>query len=193
MALRVSGKNVDIGDALRTHIVGRVDEVLSKYFNGASNGHVTVEKEGNGFRTECALHLATGITVQSASSAQDPYKSVDAGIDRIEKQMRRYKRKIRDYHAGTKQVEVTEGGSYRVLEAPDEEEEVPTDFAPVVVAEQTQSVKTLSVGGAVMELDLTQADVVVFRNAKSGGINVVFRRKDGNIGWIDPALDGKSA
>lgn len=192
MTLRVSGKNVDIGEALRSHIVGRVDEVLGKYFNGTSNGHVTVEKEGNGFRTECALHLATGVTVQAASSAQDPYKSVDAGIDRIEKQMRRYKRKLRDYHAGTKQVETFEG-AYRVLEAPSDEEEVASDFVPVVVAEQTKALKVLSVGGAVMELDLSQGELVVFRNAGTGVVNVVYRRKDGNIGWIDPGLDGKSA
>ncbi len=187
MTLRVSGKNVDIGESLRGHAEARVGEALAKYFNGTFKGHATVEKEGIGFRTECALHLGTGITVQAVGAAQDPYLSVDQAIDRIEKQLRRYKRRLREHHnteARGHQVET----AYRVLEAPGEDEEVPVDFHPAVIAESTKPLKTLSVGDAVQELDLTAAPFVMFRNAKHGGLNVVYRRTDGNIGWVDPSL-----
>ncbi|MEJ1157266.1 ribosome hibernation-promoting factor, HPF/YfiA family [Prosthecomicrobium sp. N25] len=192
MSLRVSGKNVDIGEALRTHVVTRVSETLDKYFNGAWNGHVTVEKDGGGFRTECALHLGTGITIQAEGKSQDPYPSVDQATDRVEKQLRRYKRKLRDYHNGNARAETVES-AYRVVEAPGEEEEVPADFNPVVIAEATKTLKTMTVGSAVMDLDLSQAPFVVFLNAGSGNLNVVYRRRDGNIGWIDPTLPGSSS
>lgn len=187
MTLRVSGKNVDIGESLRGHAQARVGEALAKYFTGTFKGHATVEKEGFGFRTECALHLGTGITVQAVGSAAEPYLSVDQAIDRIEKQLRRYKRRLREHHnteARGHQVET----AYRVLETPGEDEEVPVDFHPAVVAESTKPLKTLSVGDAVQELDLTGAGFVLFRNATNDGLNVVYRRADGHIGWIDPSL-----
>lgn len=193
MSLRVSGKNVDIGEALRTHVEGRVAETLGKYFNGAWNGHVTVERDGAGFRTECALHLGTGITLQAEGAAHEPYPSVDQAADRIEKQLRRYKRKLRDYHNGVVRAAETVEGTYRVLEAVPEEEEVPADFNPVVIAETTRTLKTMTVGHAVMELDLGGSPFVVFLNAGNGGLNVVYRRRDGNIGWIDPALPASAS
>ncbi len=187
MTLRVSGKNVDIGESLRGHAEARVGEALAKYFNGTFKGHATVEKEGIGFRTECALHLGTGITVQAVGAAQDPYLSVDQAIDRIEKQLRRYKRRLRDHNNAEGRAHVVET-AYRVLEAPADDVEIPEDFHPAVIAETTRPLKTLSVGDAVQELDLTGAPFVMFRNAGSGGLNVVFRREDGNIGWVDPSL-----
>ncbi len=187
MTLRVSGKNVDIGESLRGHAQERVDEALAKYFNGSFNGHATVEKEGIGFRTECALHLGTGITVQAVGAAQDPYLSVDQAIDRIEKQLRRYKRRLRDHNNAQGRDHELET-AYRVLEAPSDDEEVPADFHPVVIAESTKPLKTLSVGDAVQELDMTGASFVMFRNAGNNGLNVVYRRADGNIGWVDPSL-----
>lgn len=190
MPLRVSGKNVDIGESLRQHVNDRVRDALTKYFDGGYSGHVVVEKDGGRFRTETTLHLATGITMQSTGVAHDPYPSVDTAVEHIEKRLRRYKRKLKDHHgargaAGEPQLI---DSSYKVIEAVDEEDEVPADFHPVVVAEQTTKLKTLSVGQAVMELDLQDSPVVVFRHAGHGGINVVYRRKDGNIGWVDPAL-----
>lgn len=192
MPLRVSGKNVDIGDALRTHAVTRLTDTLAKYFNGAWTGHVTVTKDGAGFQTECILHLGTGITLQSEGQAHDPYPSLDQAADRVEKQLRRYKRKLRDYHAGAIRNEVVEG-AYRVLEQPSEDEEVPEDFNPLVIAETTKALKTLTVGSAVMELDFSGAAFVTFMNAGTGQLNVVYRRRDGNIGWIDPSLPATSS
>lgn len=190
MPLRVSGKNVDIGESLRQHVNDRVRDALTKYFDGGYSGHVVVEKDGGRFRTETTLHLATGITLQATGVAHDPYPSVDTAVEHIEKRLRRYKRKLKDHHGARNAVGEPQfvESSYKVLEAIDDEEEVPADFHPLVVAEQTTKLKTLSVGQAVMEMDLQDTHVLVFRHAGHGGINVVYRRKDGNIGWVDPAL-----
>jgi ribosomal subunit interface protein len=192
MTLRVSGKNVDIGDSLRTHAEARVEETLAKLYAGSYKGHATVEKEGNGFRTECALHLGTGITVQAVGTALDAYQSVEQAIDRVEKQLRRYKKRLREHAANTSrpEPEVLQG-TVRVLEVPDDDHEVPLDFNPVVIAESTTPLKALSVGEAVQELDLGGEPFVLFRNAKHGGLNVVYRRRDGHIGWVDPTLPSK--
>jgi len=187
MTLRVSGKNVDIGESLRGHAEQRVGEALAKYFAGSFKGHATVEKEGIGFRTECALHLGTGITVQAVGAAQDPYLSVDQAIDRIEKQLRRYKRRLRDHNNAEGRAHSIET-AYRVLEAPAEDEEVPVDFHPAVIAESTRPLKVMTIADAVQELDMTGATFVLFRNAANQGFNVVYRRDDGNIGWVDPSL-----
>lgn len=191
MPLRISGKNVDIGQALREHIEARVSEALGKYFDGGYNGHVVVQPEGSGYSTECAIHLDTGTVLQASASAHEVYASADQAAERIGKRLRRYKRKLKSHQPRENNqvpAEVLEAQSY-VLAMPDEDEEVPEDFAPVVVAETTQQIRTATVGRAVMDLDLSGAPVVVFRNAGSGTINVVYRRPDGNIGWIDPALN----
>lgn len=193
MALRISGKHVDVGDALREHITDRIEDALSKYFTGGFTGHVTLSREGNGFKSECSLHLDTGIVLQVSAQDQDPRNSFDAAADKIEKRLRRYKRKLKDHHGHNGNGrEAFEAASY-VLASPEEDEEVPADFNPLVIAETSAKVKTMTVGMAVMELDLTEAPVVLFKNAANGGVNVVYRRSDGNIGWIDPALVANEA
>ncbi|TYC67387.1 ribosome-associated translation inhibitor RaiA [Stappia sp. BW2] len=188
MALRISGKNVDVGDALRVHITDRIDDALEKYFTGGFTGHVTLSREGTGFKSECNLHLDTGIVLQVSAQDQDPRASFDMAADKIEKRLRRYKRKLKDHHGHNgHERDALEAASY-VLASPEEDEEVPVDFNPLVIAETSAKVKTMTVGMAVMELDLTEAPVVLFKNAANGGVNVVYRRPDGNIGWIDPAL-----
>lgn len=194
MPLRISGKNVDIGQALRVHIEGRISEALDKYFDGGYTGHVVVEREGSGYSAECSIHLDTGTALQARAVAHEVYAAADQAAERIGKRLRRYKRKLKGRHTGDgRDMDHLNGGpSFEapayVIAAPDEDEEVPEDFAPVVVAETTQRIVTTTVGKAVIDLDLTGAPVVVFRNAGSGAINVVYRRGDGNIGWIDPAL-----
>lgn len=190
MALRISGKNVDVGDALRVHITDRIEDALSKYFTGGFTGHVTLSREGTGFKSECNLHLDTGIVLQVSAQDQDPRNSFDLAADKIEKRLRRYKRKLKDHYGnnGNSSREAFEAASHYVLASPDEDEELPVDFNPLVIAETSAKVKTMTVGMAVMELDLTEAPVVMFKNAANGGVNVVYRRPDGNIGWIDPAL-----
>ncbi|MEP3275880.1 MAG: ribosome-associated translation inhibitor RaiA [Stappiaceae bacterium] len=187
MTLRVSGKNVDVGETLRAHIEDRIDEALGKYFDGGYNGNVTIGREGSGFRSECKLHLDTGVILQASGDSQDARSSFDQAADRIEKRLRRYKRKLKDHKTNGGSRDQIDAQSY-ILAATDEQEEVPEDFSPVVIAETSSAVKTLTVGMAVMELDLSEAPVVVFKNAGNGGLNVVYRRSDGNIGWVDPSL-----
>jgi len=190
MSLRVTGKNMDIGDALRSHVEARVDDAVGKYFDGGYNGHVTVEREGTGFRAECLLHLDTGIVFQSSAVAMDAYQCFDQSAERIEKRLRRYKRRLKNHHGQNgSERQAPEDASYVVFQAPDDEKEVEEDFNPVVVAETSTKLKTLTVGMAVLDLDLTDAPLVMFRNAGNGAINVVYRRQDGNIGWIDPELN----
>jgi hypothetical protein len=131
--------------------------------------------------------------LQVSAQDQDPRNSFDQAADKIEKRLRRYKRKLKDHHGHNGYgKEAMEAASY-VLASPDEDEELPADFNPLVIAETSAKVKTMTVGMAVMELDLTEAPVVMFKNAANGGVNVVYRRSDGNIGWIDPALVANEA
>jgi ribosomal subunit interface protein len=188
MPFRVSGKNLDIGEALRTRISGRVAEALVKYFDGGYSGHATVGKDGFGFRTECAIHLDSGVTLHTDGMAADAYSSADQAALRIEKRLRRYKRRLkgRSASAETDGASAADAQSY-IIAAPDHEsEEEITDFNAVIIAESTTTLERLSVSEAVMELDMTGAPVVVFRHAVSGRVNMIYRRADGNIGWVDP-------
>jgi ribosomal subunit interface protein len=190
MSLRVSGKNLDIGEALRNQVADRVSGAIRKYFDGNFSGHVTVEREGTGFRTDCTLHLSSGVTLQTDATAHDAYVSSDRAAERLEKRLRRYKRRLKDRPVGHGHRQPEEFPSY-VIQTPDEEQDVETtEFHPLVIAETKKSMRTLSVSDAVLDLDLTGAPVIVFRHAGSGRVNMVFRRTDGNIGWIDPPALG---
>jgi ribosomal subunit interface protein len=190
MPFRISGKNLQIGDALRARVGERIAEAMGKYFDGGYSGHVTVGKDGFGFRTECALHLDSGITLQAEAMAADPYASADQAALRIEKRLRRYKRRLKGRHAsrgdGAAAAETVEAPSY-VIAAPEHDEEV-AEFNPVIIAESMTALKRLSVSEAVVELDMTGAPVLVFQHAAHGRVNLVYRRADGHIGWIDPPV-----
>jgi ribosomal subunit interface protein len=193
MSLRISGKNLDIGDALRGAIEGRLGDAIAKYFDGGFTGHVVVAREGSGFRSECVIHLDTGIVLQTEGRAQDPHQSFELAAERIDKRLRRYKGRLKSHHAhGRRDEEAAQATSY-VIAAPDEEADAPFDETPTIIAEETTQLKTLTVGGAVMAMDLADLPVVVFRHAGHGGINVVYRRRDGHIGWIDPSLKSGKA
>ena len=185
MTLRVSGKNMDVGDALRSRAEDHFDTVVRKYFDGNYSGHMTLEHEGSGFNAQCLVHLDSGTMLQSSAFGNDPLAAYEGMAATIEKRLRRYNRKLKAHrrHNG---VDGEEAPAY-VLAAP-EDDELHEDYSPPVIAESTQNLRQMSVGEAVMQLDLTQSEVVVFRHAGHGGLNVVYRRADGNIGWIDPAL-----
>jgi ribosomal subunit interface protein len=192
MPFRVSGKNLDIGEALRQRVNARVAEAMAKYFDGGFSGHVTVGKDGFGFRTECAIHLDSGITLHTDGLAADAYASADQAALRIEQRLRRYKRRLkgrapaRDHGTAVDRNPGGDAQSY-VIAAPDHEsDEEIGEFNPVIIAESTTALERLSVSEAVMELDMTGAPVVVFRHAATGRINIVYRRADHNIGWVDP-------
>lgn len=193
MVLRVSGKNIDIGAALREHVETRVAALSERYTAGPISGTVIFGPEGPGYRTDCNLRLTSGMSLQAEARAQDVYASFDQAAERVEKRLRRYRRRLKDHHpaqngAAAGETEAGAGGMITryVIEAPDEEREEAQDFNPVVVAETAERVKSLSVASAVAELDLSGAPVVVFRHAGHGRVNIVYRRGDGNIGWIDP-------
>ncbi len=196
MTLRISGKGINVGDALRGRVSERTDEVLRKYFDGNYSGHITLSKDGFGFRTDCSLHLDSGITLEADSNAADAYASADQALLMIEKRLRRYKSRLKDrsarkaHVASAAMAEMTaptlDAPSF-VLEAPEGDEEV-TGYNPVIIAEATTALKRLSVSEAVMELDLSGAACIVFQHGSSGRVNIIYRRPDGNIGWIDPPV-----
>lgn len=188
MALRVSGKNFDIGDAFRTYVQERIAAAVSKYYSGDVNGHVTVGADGTGYRTECTLHLSSGMTLETEAKGHEVYACFDQSADRLEKRLRRYKSRLKDKHAGgngADDVEPTIVTDY-VIEAPGDDAVDVKDFAPVTIAEKPSHLKRLSVADAILELDFSGAPVVVFRHAGHGRVNVVYRRGDGNVGWVDP-------
>ena len=191
MPFRVSGKNIDIGDALRGRVNQRIAEATAKYFDGGYSGHVTIGKDGFGFRTECVVHLDSGIVLEAEAMAGDAYSSADQAAERIEKRLRRYKGRLKDHQNartdGGQAPDSTEAAPSYVIAAPeqDTDEEI-TEFNPVIIAESTTALKRMSVSDAVMQLDMTGTAVVVFRHAGHGRVNLVYRRADGHIGWIDP-------
>jgi ribosome hibernation promoting factor len=191
MTLRISGKSISVGEALRGRVNDRTEEVLRKYFDGNYSGHITLSKDGFGFRTDCALHLDSGITLEAESNAADAYASADAALLMIEKRLRRYKSRLKDrsarkaHAASAALAELLDAPSY-VIEAPAEGDEEVTGYNPVIIAEATTSLRRLSVSEAVMELDLTGASCLVFQHGSSGRVNIIYRRSDGNIGWVDP-------
>jgi ribosomal subunit interface protein len=194
MSIRISGKSISIGEALRGRVSERTEEVLRKYFDGNYSGHVTLSKDGFGFCTHCALHLDSGVTLEADSTAADAYASADQALVQIEKRLRRYKSRLKDRsarksHAAAAAMAELNAPSY-VIEAPveAEEEQDAAAFNPVIIAESTTALKSMSVSEAVLELDFTGAPVIVFRHGSTGRMNIIYRRPDGNVGWIDPPV-----
>jgi len=191
MPFRVSGKNLDVGETLRQRINERIAEAMGKYFDGGYSGHVTVAREGFGFRTECAIHLDSKITLHAEGRAADAYASADQAALRVEKRLRRYHRRLKDHRADRSDARAAVDAASYVIAAPEHESEGELDgFTPVIIAESTTELKQLSVSDAVMELDMTGAPVLVFRHAAHGGISVVYRRPDGHFGWIEAPAPG---
>lgn len=186
MTIRVSGKNLDIGDSLRTQVEERVSAAILKYADGRGSGQVVVSRDGSGFRTDCVVSLGTGIRLESEGLANDAYSSFDQSALRIEKRLRRHKRRIKDRLSdATGPSNGAIESAYAILSAPDEAVDEP-EYHPIVIAETTRPLNRLSVSEAVLELDMSGSQVVVFRHAGNGRVNVVYRRNDGSIGWVDP-------
>ena len=189
MSLRISGKHMDIGEAFRTRIEERINDAVSKYFAGSVTGHITVVKSGSRFSAECVLHLSSGAVLQTTGQAQDPQGAFDAAAERLETRLRRYKRRLKSRSNKQNENVAFAEYAYHIMEpVPDEDEGLPEDYAPTIVAETSMTLRDMSVANAVVELDLMDNPVLVFRNAGDGKINIVYRRADGNIGWIDPSF-----
>lgn len=184
MEITVKGKNLDIGDALRGHIETQIDASVSKYFERAIDASVIVSKDGHNFRADISVHPGRGILIQGHNQADEAYAAVDGAIARIAKQLRRYKSRLQDHHKNHADEAVA--AQYSILQPESEDEEVSAEGQPAIVADMPHDIATMTVGMAVMRMDLADSPVLMFRNSAHGGFNVVYRRTDGNIGWIDP-------
>lgn len=188
MRYQISGKQIDIGEALQTHVKTELGEIVEKYAQRPTDALVIFSKSGHEFICEATVHLSTGLTASARAHATEIYAAFDSCAEKMDKQLRRYKRRLKDHHRErTDPVELIGASSYILAgEQQSEAESEPDTLQPVIVAEMETQIPSLSVGEAVMHMELAGAPVMVFKNEGSAGLNVVYRRDDGNIGWIDP-------
>ena len=187
MRYQITGKQIDIGQALQTHVQTEMGEVFEKYAGRPTDANVVFSKSGHEFVCEAEVHLSTGLTAQAKGHATEIYAAFDSASEKMEKQLRRYKRRLKDHHKERSQpVELSDAGSYILASNSESDEQEPEGVSSMIVAEMETKIPELSVGEAVMQMEIANAPVLVFRNEGHSGINVVYRRDDGNIGWIDP-------
>lgn len=187
MRYQVSGKQIDIGDALRAHVVKGLGVVVDKYAERPTNTVVVFSRDAHEFVCEAVIHLSTGLNAQARAHSKEIYDSFDRCSEKMEKQLRRYKRRLKSHYVDRSTPVESFGASSYILAASDDKDEAePDSLQPIIIAEMESQVPALTVGEAVMQMELAGAPVLVFRNEKSGGVNVVYRREDGNIGWVDP-------
>jgi len=187
MRYQISGKQIDIGEALTTHVQSEMGDMLAKYSGRPTEAQVVFSKSGHEYVCESVIHLSTGLNAQAKGHSTEIYAAFDASCEKMDKQLRRYKRRLKDHHKERSQpVELSGAGSYILAATEESEEATPESDAPVIIAETESQIPSISVGEAVMQMELANSPVIVFRNEKHSRINVVYRRDDGNIGWIDP-------
>lgn len=190
MQLTVKGKQIDVGDALRTHVAESLNSIVGKYFNNSLEANVVFSRDAHLFKADIQVHVGRGILLQSAAEATEPYPAFDTALDKLGKRLRRYKRRLRDHH-GVEAVAEALPARYQILEAEpedhvDDHAGAANGVAPLVVAEMQTTIDQLSVSEAVMRMELADRPALLFRNRAHGGLNMVYRRADGNVGWIDP-------
>ncbi len=191
MRYQITGKQIDIGEALQTHVKTEMGVIVEKYAGRPTDANVIFSKSGHEYVCESVVHLSTGLTAQAKGHATEIYAAFDSCGEKMEKQLRRYKRRLKDHHKDRSQpVELSEAGSYILASSNEMEDSEPESVSAMIVAEMETKIQSLSVGEAVMQMELADAPVLVFRNEGHSGINVVYRREDGNIGWIDPRNTG---
>lgn len=189
MQLFINGKQVDIGDSLREHVDRELSAAVIKYFANPTDAQVTISKEGSDFRTDISVHVGKGIVIQSHASAGDARAAFEIATEHVSKRLRRYKRRLRDHHRQRgEKVQAAMAQQYVLAveqDSPSEEENNEPD-QPIVIAEMETAIEDLTVGEAVMRMDLANLPALMFRNSAHGGLNLVYIREDGNIGWVDP-------
>jgi ribosomal subunit interface protein len=187
MLYQVSGKQIDIGDALQTHVKDELGAILTKYAQRPTDANIVFSKSGHEFVCEAMVHFSTGLTVQAKAHAHEIYASFEACAEKMDKQLRRYKRRLKDHHRERQgPVEVMAASSYILASEQGGEDSEPDTLQPMIIAETETRIPSLSVGEAVMQMELAGAPILVFRNERGEEVNVVYRREDGNIGWIEP-------
>jgi ribosomal subunit interface protein len=192
MRINVTGKQIDIGAALQEHVTNRLDESAKKFFNHPIDGSITFSKNAHLFRADCKLHLGHGVYLQTSAEETEIYAAFDASAEKLEKRLRRYKRRITNHHkersSDKENLNPVYKAQYNVLKAEDEHTDELDGNSPIIVAEMDMDIPEVTVSDAVMRLNLGDLQTLMFRNRGHGGINVVYRRPDGNIGWIDPKV-----
>lgn len=187
MRYQISGKQIDIGGALQTHVRTELGEVIAKYAERPTDATITFSRNAHEFVCEAIVHLSTGLTAQSKANATEIYAAFDKSAEKMEKQLRRYKRRLKDHHKERAQpVASYDGAAYILAPEQDGEDAEPASLQPIIIAEMETRIPTVSVGEAVMQMELSEVPVLVFRNERHDRVNVVYRREDGNVGWIDP-------
>ncbi|MCG6903489.1 MAG: ribosome-associated translation inhibitor RaiA [Rhodobacter sp.] len=189
MRYQISGKQIDIGDALQVHVQTELGTVVEKYAERPTDANVVFSRNAHEFVCEAIIHLSTGLTAQARAHDPEIYAAFDMACEKMEKQLRRYKRRLKDHHKERVQpVELSDASSYILAANGDTDAQEPDSLQPIIVAEMETKIPSLSVGEAVMQMELAGAPVLVFRHEGHAGVNVVYRREDGNIGWIDPSV-----
>ncbi len=188
MQLSVKGKQLNVGDALRTHVSESLSRILGKYFGDAIEVGVTFSREGHWYRAVVAAHVGRGIQLHAQGEADEPYPAFDTAAERLAKRLRRYKRRLRDHRKDTEPAPESLPAQQYILAGDAEEQaaEDEIDGRPAVVAEMATEIPSLTVSEAVMRMDLAEQPALMFRNSSHSGLNMIYRRPDGNIGWIDP-------
>ncbi len=187
MDIRVSGRSVEVGDAFKAHAQDRLQGIADKYFSRAVSAQVTLghEAHGYGFHVDCTMHVGQGVVLKAEARGSDAHGALEGAADRIEKQLRRYKRRLKNHHgAGDRELVVESAASFIVEHNPESEDE-PEGDNPVIIAETTADIPTVCVSDAVMLMDLAHAPALMFRNGRGGALSMVYRRADGHIGWVD--------
>ncbi|MFT7592835.1 MAG: ribosomal subunit interface protein [Paracoccaceae bacterium] len=187
MRYQISGKQIDIGTALQTHVEQELNVAVKKYAERPTDANVVFSRSANEYVCEATVHLSTGLTAAAKAHAHEIYAAFDACSAKMEKQLRRYKRRLKDHHRDRAEpVELYGASSYILASKEQTEDTEPETLQPIIIAEMETNIPSFSVGEAVMQMELAGAPVLVFRNEGKDGLNVVYRREDGNIGWIDP-------
>ncbi|WP_102225844.1 ribosome hibernation-promoting factor, HPF/YfiA family [Acidimangrovimonas sediminis] len=191
MRYQISGKQIDIGEALQSHVKAELGEAAAKYAGRPTDAVVTFSRAAHEYVCESTIHLSTGLSATAKGHATEIYAAFDACAEKMAKQLRRYKRRLKDHHQGRAQpVEFGAGSAYILAASEGSDEVEPESLQPMIIAEMETKIPSLSVGEAVMQMELAESHLLVFRNEKHSGVNVVYRREDGNIGWIDPRNNG---
>ncbi|MEN8197311.1 MAG: ribosome-associated translation inhibitor RaiA [Pseudomonadota bacterium] len=188
MQFSITGRHLDVGQALRSHVEQGLDDAVSKYFDNAMDSNVVFSKTGAFFQADISVHVGRGILIQGRAEADDPYVAFNSAVEHIAKRLRRHKRRLRDHHKiSSKEKDGTPAQQYVIAGGDDATEiEGEEGSEPVVIAEMTMDIESLTVGEAVMRMDLADAPAIMFRNSAHGGLNMIYRRPDGNVGWVDP-------
>ena len=187
MRYQISGKQIDVGDALQTHVKSELGGTFEKYAQRPTEATVVFSRDAHEFHVEATVHLSTGLTVASKGHSTEVCAAFEAAREKMDKQVRRYKRRLRDHHRDRRGPVEFGGAAMYVLAANDGQDEAePESLQPIIIAETEAKIPSLSVGEAVMQMELAGAKFLVFRNEKHGGVNIVYRRDDRNVGWIDP-------